>query len=70
MARQLRFNGTVGSGVWSPSVHRDRIINLDEFEGLFRTFGHSAWRLETRRRYASNEATDTYRQFVQTGRVE
>ncbi|NUV70179.1 hypothetical protein G6W57_24040 [Streptomyces sp. CAI-121] len=70
MARQLRFNGTVGSGVRSPSVHKARIIDLDEFEGLFRTFSRSAWRLETRRRYASDEATDTYRQFVETGRVE
>ncbi|UCA48863.1 hypothetical protein LEL86_06030 [Streptomyces sp. WA6-1-16] len=70
MARQLRFNGTVYSGVRSPSVHKTRIIDLDEFEGLFRTFSHSAWRLETRRRYASDEATDTYRQFVETGRVE
>ncbi|MFC8698924.1 DUF6879 family protein [Streptomyces parvus] len=47
-----------------------RIIDLDEFEGLFRTFRHSAWRLETRRRYASDESTDTYRQFVETGGVE
>lgn len=47
-----------------------RIIDLDEFEGLFRTFSHSAWRLETRQRYASDEATDTYRQFVETGGVE
>ncbi len=70
MARQLRFHGTVGGGVWSPSVHKARIIDLDEFEDLFRTFSHSAWRLETRRRYASDEATDTYRQFVATGRVE
>ncbi|MGW1334948.1 DUF6879 family protein [Streptomyces rubiginosohelvolus] len=121
MARQLRFRGTVGSGVWSPSIYEDaesgeviihgpplndaddiaqlrhlsegevavvvprellvewtpkdatrqaRIIDLDEFEDLFRTFSHSAWRLETRRRYASDEATDTYRQFVATGGVE
>ncbi|MEU0978265.1 DUF6879 family protein [Streptomyces griseus] len=47
-----------------------RIICLDEFEGLFRTFSHSAWRLETRRRFASDEATDTYRQFVESGSVD
>ncbi|MGW4036404.1 DUF6879 family protein [Streptomyces sp. NPDC004778] len=52
------------------ATRQARIIDLDEFEGLFRTFKHSAWRLETRRRYASDEATDTYRQFIQTGRVE
>lgn len=46
------------------------IIDLDEFEGLFRTFDHSAWRLESRRRFASDEATDTYRQFVKTGTVD
>ncbi|MEV5577101.1 DUF6879 family protein [Streptomyces parvus] len=52
------------------ATRQARIIDLDEFEGLFRTFGHSAWRLETRRRYASDEATDTYRQFIETGEVE
>ncbi|MFD6653619.1 DUF6879 family protein [Streptomyces parvus] len=52
------------------ATRQARIIDLDEFEGLFRTFSRSAWRLETRRRYASDEATDTYRQFVETGRVE
>ncbi|WP_433398088.1 DUF6879 family protein [Streptomyces sp. CA-146814] len=45
-------------------------IDLDEFEDLFRTFEHSAWRLETRQRFASEEATDTYRQFVETGTVD
>ncbi len=57
---------------WTPkdATRQARIIDLDEFEDLFRTFNHSAWRLETRRRYASDEATDTYRQFVETGRVE
>lgn len=57
---------------WTPegATRQARIIDLDEFEDLFRTFSHSAWRLETRRRYASDEATDTYRQFVETGGVE
>jgi hypothetical protein len=57
---------------WTPkdTPRQARIIDLDEFEDLFRTFSHSAWRLETRRRFASDEATDTYRQFVETGGVE
>ncbi|MGA4998444.1 DUF6879 family protein [Streptomyces arboris] len=57
---------------WTPkdTTRQARIIDLDEFEGLFRTFDHSAWRLETRRRFASDEATNTYRQFVETGAVD
>lgn len=57
---------------WMPkgATRQARIIGLDEFEGLFRTFSHSAWRLETRRRFASDEVTDTYRQFVETGSVD
>jgi len=46
-------------------VTRDvRLIDLDAFGRLFERFEHTAWRLETRRRYASDEATDTYAQFV------
>ncbi|MDT9693636.1 hypothetical protein Q5762_36025 [Streptomyces sp. P9(2023)] len=57
---------------WAPkdATRQARIIDLDEFENLFRTFKHSAWRLETRRRFASDESTDTYRQFVATGTAE
>lgn len=40
------------------------IISLDEFDGLFTKFHHTAFRLETRRRYASDEATDTYARFT------
>ncbi|MFI5523807.1 DUF6879 family protein [Streptomyces platensis] len=40
-----------------------RIIDLAEFGRLFTTFKHTAWRLETRRRYASDEETETYAQF-------
>ena len=40
-----------------------RIIDLDTFGRLFEVFEHTAWRLETRRRYASDEITDTYAQF-------
>ncbi|EKX69189.1 DUF6879 family protein [Streptomyces ipomoeae] len=40
------------------------IIGLDEFDQLFTRFEHTAWRLETRRRYASDEITSTYAQFT------
>jgi hypothetical protein len=57
---------------WTPkdTTREARIIGLDEFENLFRTFKHTAWRLETRRRYASDEVTDTYRQFTESGAAE
>ncbi|MDI3386353.1 hypothetical protein QIS99_09010 [Streptomyces sp. B-S-A8] len=57
---------------WTPKgkTRKAKIIGLDQFEELFRVFQHTAWRLETRRRYASDEQTDTYRQFTQTGNVE
>ncbi len=42
------------------------IIGLDEFDQLFTQFEHTAWRLETRRRYASDELTDTYAQFTRS----
>jgi len=50
---------------WGPKdlTREAKIIDLDDFNGLFETFKHTAWRLETRRRYASDEATDTYAQF-------
>ncbi|WP_149179655.1 DUF6879 family protein [Streptomyces sp. TRM49041] len=41
-----------------------RLIDLEEFGKLFESFEHTAWRLETRRRFASDEATDTYAQFI------
>ncbi|WP_327315195.1 DUF6879 family protein [Streptomyces sp. NBC_01235] len=40
------------------------VIGLDAFTGLFEKFAHTARRLETRRRYASDEETDTYAQFM------
>jgi hypothetical protein len=40
------------------------IIGLDEFDRHFTRFAHTAWRLETRRRCASDELTDTYAQFT------
>ncbi|MGI5259667.1 DUF6879 family protein [Streptomyces angustmyceticus] len=44
-------------------------IDLNEFGKLFQTFQHSAWRLETRRGYASDREDATYREFVETGTV-
>ncbi len=45
-------------------VHVPQPISFDEFAGMFTSLKHSAWRLETRRRYASDEETDTYRRFM------
>ncbi|MEV6730124.1 MULTISPECIES: DUF6879 family protein [unclassified Streptomyces] len=45
-------------------VRVPRIIDLDAFGRLFKTFEHTAWRLETRRRFASDEAAETYAQFT------
>ncbi|MER6329259.1 DUF6879 family protein [Streptomyces sp. NPDC001034] len=45
------------------------IIGLDEFGQLFRTFEHTAWRLETRRGYASDREDPTYAEFVETGTI-
>ncbi len=51
-------------------LHRvPEIIGLDEFGQLFRTFEHTAWRLETRRGYASDREDPTYREFVETGSI-
>ncbi|WP_414507592.1 DUF6879 family protein [Streptomyces sp. NEAU-L66] len=41
-----------------------KIIDLDAFGRLFTSFEHTAWRLETRGRYASDEGTTTYAQFT------
>ncbi|MFF3955424.1 DUF6879 family protein [Streptomyces sp. NPDC001890] len=51
-------------------VHVPQFITFDAFGGMFAKLKHSAWRLETRRRYASDEETDTYRQFLAEGRVD
>ncbi|MFJ3497579.1 DUF6879 family protein [Streptomyces sp. NPDC086091] len=57
---------------WTPkeSLRKVQSIDLDAFGRLFEKFEHTAWRLETRRRYASDEATDTYRQFVEKGEAD
>ncbi|MFE1344711.1 DUF6879 family protein [Streptomyces sp. NPDC058757] len=51
-------------------VHVPQRITFDEFDGMFTTLKHSAWRLETRRRYAWDEQQDTYRQFAAGEPVE
>ncbi|HET6356105.1 DUF6879 family protein [Streptomyces sp.] len=51
-------------------VHVPQFITFEEFDGMFTTLKHSAWRLETRRRYASDEATDTYQQFARGEAVD
>lgn len=51
-------------------VHVPQWIGFDEFDGMFTTLKHSAWRLETRRRYAWDERQDTYRQFAAGRPVE
>ncbi|MGI5193902.1 DUF6879 family protein [Streptomyces sp. CA-288835] len=50
---------------WGPKdmTRQAKTIDLDAFNGLFEAFKHTAWRLETRRRYSSDEATDTWAQF-------
>ncbi|MCX5387847.1 DUF6879 family protein [Streptomyces sp. NBC_00083] len=40
------------------------MIGFEEFGTMFRTFEHTAWRLESRRRYQEDETTETYRRFV------
>ncbi|MEV5506001.1 DUF6879 family protein [Streptomyces orinoci] len=40
------------------------LIGFDEFDEMFETFEHTAWRLETRGAYRSDEETETYRRFV------
>ncbi|MFJ7159749.1 DUF6879 family protein [Streptomyces sp. NPDC101118] len=52
------------------AVHVPQFITFEEFDGMFTSLAHCAWRLETRRRYASDEDTDTYRQFAAGQPVE
>ncbi|MFF3503685.1 DUF6879 family protein [Streptomyces sp. NPDC003247] len=56
---------------WAPKerTRQVRTIDLEEFNSLFAKFEHTAWRLETRRRYASDETSDRWRRFVETGSV-
>ncbi|MFJ1790678.1 DUF6879 family protein [Kitasatospora griseola] len=40
------------------------MITFEEFEAMFASFQHTAYRLETRRQYRSDEQSETYRRFV------
>ncbi|MFC5667542.1 DUF6879 family protein [Kitasatospora misakiensis] len=40
------------------------LIGFEEFDSMFENFEHTAFRLETRRRYRSDERTETYRRFA------
>ncbi|MDT0450751.1 DUF6879 family protein [Streptomyces hesseae] len=40
------------------------LINFDDFEAMFGNFKHTAWRLESRSRYRSDEGTETYQRFI------
>ncbi|MFE9684200.1 DUF6879 family protein [Streptomyces sp. NPDC006285] len=51
------------------AVHVPQMISFDEFDSMFTTLKHSAWRLESRRRYAWDERQDTYQQFLSEGLV-
>ncbi|MEU6168105.1 DUF6879 family protein [Streptomyces tanashiensis] len=44
-----------------------KLISPEEFGRLFHSFEHSAWHLETRGRYASDEEDEGYRVFLETG---
>lgn len=44
-----------------------KLIGPEEFGQLFRTFEYSAWHLETRGRYASDEEDEGYAAFLETG---
>ncbi|MER6411958.1 DUF6879 family protein [Streptomyces humidus] len=57
---------------WGPKdmTREAKVIDLDSFGRLFTQFEHTAWRLETRRRYASDEAADTYTQFIRGESVD
>lgn len=46
------------------STRTPKMIDFDEFDRMFDSFEHTAWRLETRRRYKSDEETETYRRFA------
>lgn len=56
---------------FGPRDETPRLINADEeFGRLFTTFKHTAWRLETRGRYASDEQTDEWAQFAAGRRID
>ncbi|MFG3234988.1 DUF6879 family protein [Streptomyces antibioticus] len=54
---------------WAPKemTRVPEIVTRQELRRLFETFEHSAWRLETRRGYASDREDADYRAFLETG---
>jgi hypothetical protein len=57
---------------WAPKerTRQVRTIGLDEFAELCDKFEHTAWRLETRKRYASDEAGERWARFVEKGNLD
>ncbi|MEU6979138.1 MULTISPECIES: DUF6879 family protein [unclassified Streptomyces] len=54
---------------WGPK-ERERVpelVDRETFRRLFATFEHTAWRLETRRGYASDREDPDYQAFLATG---
>ncbi|MFI1520977.1 DUF6879 family protein [Kitasatospora cineracea] len=69
MSRRLRYIGSNSGHSGCPTLYEDEesgsvVIGYDEFESVFTTFQHTAFRLETRRQYGSDAQTETYRRFV------
>ncbi|MFD6349918.1 DUF6879 family protein [Streptomyces roseolus] len=54
---------------WGPKeIERvPELVDRDTFRRLFETFEHTAWRLETRRGYASDRQDPDYQTFLATG---
>lgn len=54
---------------WGPKEMErvPEIVDRDTFRHLFQTFKHTAWRLETRRGYASDRQDPDYQAFLATG---
>ncbi|WP_314613394.1 DUF6879 family protein [Streptomyces stackebrandtii] len=54
---------------WGPKEMErvPELVDRDTFRRLFETFEHTAWRLETRRGYASDRQDPDYRAFLATG---
>ncbi|MFD3310048.1 DUF6879 family protein [Streptomyces sp. NPDC058694] len=56
---------------FGPRDETPKLIKVGrEFDQLFENFAHTAWRLETRRRYASDEETDEWGQFITGHRID
>ncbi|MFF7437064.1 DUF6879 family protein [Streptomyces sp. NPDC008122] len=54
---------------WGPKEMErvPELVDRDTFRRLFETFKHTAWRLETRRGYASDRQDPDYQAFLATG---